>query len=298
MQNMTKAPLKRPLPAEEPQSRPVIQRNGPSYQQSEAKRRRTEEDFEDDLAEPQPRGHMAPPIRQSTIRQKVSYDLLEDEIMYANSMKDAPMKSLFPSGYANASQSSHGQIHKPAHAVSQHMHQSKPVHPMDLAQNSKAPINFAPNPAHAAGQSHKTPARPAGPTNLASKSTTKQSAKSSPRYQNGENIDLPEIHTDSEDEDSDAGGNDFAIPDWANSPNLAAGIMAQERLDPASVFGHPEELKMEEVFKNKERWGRFRARTSSANWSGSDRLTEEEVQRDLIARERLRKEGGWSYGLS
>jgi hypothetical protein len=136
----------------------------------------------------------------------------------------------------------------------------------------------------------------AGNTN-AGKSTSKPSAKSSPRYVNGENIDLPEILTDSEDEDSDAGA-DFAVPDWANSPNLAAGIIAQEGRDPASVFGPPGELKMEEVFRNKERWGRFRQRTSSANWSGSDRLTEEEIQRDLVARERLRREGGWSYGLS
>jgi hypothetical protein len=113
---------------------------------------------------------------------------------------------------------------------------------------------------------------------------------------NGENIDLPEINTDSEDDDSDAG--DFAVPDWANSPNLAAGIMAQEGCDPATVFGPPSELRMEEVFRNKERWGKFRQRTSSANWSGTDRLTEEEIQRDLVARERLRRDGGWTYGMS
>jgi hypothetical protein len=200
------------------------------------------------------------------------------------------MKSLFPSGYATASGPSHGSMHKGPHAIPQHMQHGKAGHPLDMAQTSKAPINFAPNPAH------KTPARPAGPMNPSGKSTSKPSAKASPRYQNGDSIDLPEIHTDSE-EDSDDGG-DFAVPDWANSPNLAAGIMAQESLDPASVFGPPGELKMEEVFRNKERWGRFRQRTSSANWSGSDRLTEEEVQRDLVARERLRREGGWSYGLS
>ncbi|KFY42312.1 hypothetical protein V495_04566 [Pseudogymnoascus sp. VKM F-4514 (FW-929)] len=272
LQNTTKAPPKRPMPAEEAQSRPAMQRNGPSYQQNDSKRRKTEDEFLDDAMETQPRGAMAPPIRQSTIRQK-----------------DVPMKSLFPTGYSTAP-SSLNTVHNAPHAVPQHM-QSKPTRPMDMTQTSKAPINFAPNPAH------KTPARPLGPGHPNGKSTSKPSAKSSPRYMNGENIDLPEIHTDSEDEDSDAGG-DFAVPDWANSPNLAAGIMAQEGCDPTSVFGPPGELRMEEVFRNKERWGKFRQRTSSANWSGTDRLTEEEIQRDLVARERLRREGGWTYGMS
>jgi hypothetical protein len=74
----------------------------------------------------------------------------------------------------------------------------------------------------------------------------------------------------------------------------------QETIDPVSVFGLPGEIRLEEVFANKpERLGRFRARTSSANWDAAgDRLTEEEVRRDLAARERLRREGGWTFGLS
>lgn len=296
--NATKAPPKRPLPGEESQPRPTLQRNGPSYQQTDNKRRRTEEEQGDDMVEASSRGPMAPPIRQSSIRQKVSPG--RPAVFHGNaySLQDGPMKSLFPSGYATAPQPPHGVAHKAPHVASQHIHQSKPAHPMDMVQNSKATINFVPNPGHPAGASHKTPARPVGASNLGGKSTSKRSAKSSPRYQNGENIELPEIHTDSEDEHSDDGAEGFAIPDWANSPNLAAGIMAQEGRDPVTVFGPPSELKMEEVFRNKERWGRFRARTSSANWSGNDRLTEEEVQRDLIARERLRREGGWTYGLS
>ena len=285
LQNTTKAPPKRPMPADEAQSRPTMQRNGPSYHQNDSKRRKTEDEFLDDVMETQPRGAMAPPIRQSTIRQKVCSSMEPRETKLTNS-QDVPMKSLFPTGYSTAP-SSHNTVHN---AIPQHM-QSKPTRPMDMTQTSKAPINFAPNPAH------KTPARPLGPGHPNGKSTSKPSAKSSPRYMNGENIDLPEIHTDSEDEDSDAGG-DFAVPDWANSPNLAAGIMAQEGCDPTSVFGPPGELRMEEVFRNKERWGKFRQRTSSANWSGTDRLTEEEIQRDLVARERLRREGGWTYGMS
>ena len=52
---------------------------------------------------------------------------------------------------------------------------------------------------------------------------------------------------------------------------------------------------MEEMFK--ERHKRFRDRTSSANWSGRDALTEEEIRTDRAARERMRREGGWTFGL-
>lgn len=296
-QNTTKAPPKRPLPVDETQSRTAVQRNGPNYQQTDNKRRKTLEDQDEEMNDAPSRGAMAPPVRQSGVRQKVILSMVAviPELIDA---QDGPTK-LFSSGYVNAPHPSHGSLHKPQQTISQHMHQPKPAHPMDMVQTSKATINFAPNPAHTTAPLHKTPARPAGPATAAGKSTSKSVAKSSPRYQNGENIDLPEIHTDSEDSEAEGGaGADFAVPDWANSPALAAGIMRQEGMDPAAIFGPPGELKMEEVFKNKERWGRFRARTSSANWSGSDRLTEEEVQRDLIARERLRREGGWSYGLS
>jgi Inner centromere protein, ARK binding region len=215
-------------------------------------------------------------------------------------MQDGPTKSLFPNGYATAPQPSHAaaSLHK-ATLNAQHMHKVKPAHPMDMAQNSKAPITFAPNPAQVAGPPYKTPARPAGPAVNGIKSNGKPSARSSPRYQNGDSIDLPEIPTDSEDEDSDdEAANNFPVPHWANSPALNQGLILQEGMDPVSVFGLPGEIKLEEVFKNVERHPRFRARTSSANWSGSDRLTEDEVKRDLEARDRLRREGGWSYGLS
>lgn len=279
--NATKAPPKRPYQqdaGDEMASRPTMQRSGPSYQQNEGKRRRTGEDHQElDVPEGQPR-LMAPPIRQSSIRPK-----------------DGPVKALFSNGYAQAPPASHvgASLHK---ATLQHLHQSKPSHPMDMAQTSKAAISFATSSIQpSAGSSYKTPARPAG-TNAGNKSTAKSQARSSPRYQNGEDINLPEIHTDSEDED-DQGGDDFAVPDWADSPALRDQLAAQDSIDPAEVFGPMPELKMEEIFKNKDRWNRFRARTSSANWSGSDRLTEEEIRKDLEGRERLRQEGGWTYGL-
>lgn len=74
-QNTTKAPPKRPLQqdaGEDLQSRPVLQRNGPSNHGPEPKRRKTIEDHDEEMTDSQSKGHMAPPIRQSSMRQKVS----------------------------------------------------------------------------------------------------------------------------------------------------------------------------------------------------------------------------------
>ncbi len=74
--NSAKLPAKRPLPQdnEDHHSRPTLQRNGPSYHQQEhqAKRRRTSDDFDEDedMTENHPK-MTAPPIRQSSSRQKV-----------------------------------------------------------------------------------------------------------------------------------------------------------------------------------------------------------------------------------
>jgi hypothetical protein len=62
-------PAKRVLPADDEQSsRPTVQRNPPSYQQLDAKRRKTNEhEDEEEIAEPR-RSVMAPPVRHSNIR--------------------------------------------------------------------------------------------------------------------------------------------------------------------------------------------------------------------------------------
>ena len=160
-----------------------------------------------------------------------------------------------------------------------------------MAQVSKGAIPFAPNPSQPA-HPHKTPARPAGPA--VAKSAAKSATRSSPRFQNGETIDLPEIDTDDEDDD-DA---HIGVAAWADSPDLRKALMRQETVDPMQIFGAPGPLNLEEVFnKSKDRWHKFRARTSSANWSGSDRLTEDDIRKDLQARDKMRREGGWSYEL-
>lgn len=198
-------------------------------------------------------------------------------------------------GYANAPHSATRDLFK-ATVTAQHNNQAKAAHPLDMAQISNGAIPFAPN-ANAAGPAHKTPARSGA--NNGGKSSVKSAPRSSPRFQNGESIELPEIQTDDEDEDDDDEARGLGVAAWADSPDLRRALMLQETMDPSQIFGPPSALNMEEVFhKSKDRWHKFRARTSSANWSGADRLTEEDVRKDLAARDKLRREGGWSYEMS
>jgi len=166
---------------------------------------------------------------------------------------------------------------------------SRPINPMDMAKytNGKIPFAEAPNPPP---PTYKTP--------LPSKQGMGNAAKSSPLFPNGDKIELEEIATDSEDEDSeDEKEKKRNLPDWVLTPNLDERLRDQERLNPDVLFGPIAPLVMEEIFKDKNRHHRFRSRTSSANWFGSDRLTEEEIRKDNEAREKLRREGGWTFGL-
>ena len=114
------------------------------------------------------------------------------------------------------------------------------------------------------------------------------------QYPNGEDIKLPEIMTDSEDEDSD---NEFEQPSWVNTPNLREMLSTQQLMDPEAIFGPIAPLNMEQVFPNKERHKRFRERTSSAYWV-HDQVTDEEKRKEREARERLVREGAWTYNPS
>lgn len=210
---------------------------------------------------------------------------------------------MFPTGYTNAPPSATRDLFKST-VTNQHNSHMKAAHPMDMAQFSKGAIPFAPNP-NPAGPAHKTPARP--PQGLAGvKSAAKSATRSSPRFQNGESIELPEINTDDEDSDSDddggnggGGSSKDVMAAWADSPELRRALVEQEAKDPFQIFGAPAPLNMEEVFaKSKDRFHKFRARTSSANWSGHDRLTEDDIRKDLAARDRMRREGGWTYEMS
>ncbi|KAL7416507.1 inner centromere protein [Mrakia frigida] len=90
-----------------------------------------------------------------------------------------------------------------------------------------------------------------------------------------EAIELPDIkseYSDSDDEDRDSSKQ--ALPSWAQSPEIRNALREQESHNPDDIFGPMKPLSMEEVFR--ARAGKFRARSSSANWGGTDRLTPQE----------------------
>jgi len=263
-------PAKRVHQPDDKDNNQPVPKAGLSNGQPPAKRRRTSEDF---ATAPPTRPTMASPMRLSNMRMA----------------QEVPGK--FAHGYMNNQHSSHAapSIFKST-VTAQHnlQHTQHPKTPLmnDLAQFSKARIPFAdaPNPPQQQFQS-KQPGT--------SKTPATATQKSSPQYPNGDSIDLPEIATDSEDSEDDK---EFEAPDWANSPALRELLRQQQLMDPMKVFGPIAPLMMEEVFKgNKERQARFRARTSSANWGGPDRLTEEERRRDKEARERMENDGGWTF---
>ncbi|KAM5348101.1 hypothetical protein ACJ41O_007925 [Fusarium nematophilum] len=294
--NASKTGPKRPLgqdgndegPARHPHSR-----GGPQYQAKDAKRRRTSDEFADELEMDHPPNIKGPPLRASSVIKKVRPHhppmFSKEE---ANNSQDLQAKSTFQTGYVP--QSATRDLFKVATLTAQHSSNAKAAHPLDMAQISKGNIVFAPNP-NPAGPSYKTPGRP-GPVNGV-KSAAKSAQRSSPRFNAGDAIELPEIQTDDEDEDEEE-AHAGTVAAWADSPDLRRALVLQEKMDPSQIFGPPAPLNMEEVFsKNKERFHKFRARTSSANWSGSDRLTEDDIRKDLAARDKMRREGGWSYEL-
>ena len=294
--NASKSGIKRalrPEPSDDTQGKRPPSRGGPSYQSTmDAKRRRTSDGYDDLDSDNNPPNIKGAPVRPSAGFKKVRL-FVRNTVMVANVWEEPAKKSLFQGGYSNAPPGVSRDLFK-ATLTAQHNNQGKTTNPLDMAQISKGAIPFAPN-SNPPGPSHKTPARP--PTSSAAKSTAK-AHKSSPRFQNGESIELPEIQTDDEDESEDEASRGM-VAAWADSPDLRKALIRQETIDPSQIFGPPAPLNMEEVFsKSKDRWHKFRARTSSANWSGTDRLTEEEIRKDLAARDRLRRDGGWSYELS
>ncbi|KIM48213.1 hypothetical protein M413DRAFT_225123 [Hebeloma cylindrosporum] len=89
-----------------------------------------------------------------------------------------------------------------------------------------------------------------------------------------ESIELPDINSEYSDSDDEDRVRTFDPPEWAQSPELRQALEMQSTINPDDIFGAVRPLRMEEIFKT--RTSRFRARTSSANWTGTDRLTIQE----------------------
>ncbi|KAH7626085.1 hypothetical protein B0T09DRAFT_392392 [Sordaria sp. MPI-SDFR-AT-0083] len=310
--------------------RPLTQMQQVQEAHQDSKRIRVSEDFDADIemaegSTQQQRSIRGAPVRPSAVRPsgvRPSAPARQPSVGFKKDMSTTTTsKSIFASNYNNVPHAPPPPSRTVDLFKKTTVNQIKTGHALDTAQFQKGNhIPFAngagPSSTTQAGSSRhplQTPARPgatAASRALPLPSASKhQPSRTSPRLAAiaaGDSIELPEIQTDDEDgvdtprpstsnpnlRSSLNGGN------WTDSPYLKAQLLAQEQLDPMVIFGPPAPLNMEEVFsKDKSRHHRFRARTSSANWEGQDRLTEEEVCRDREARERMRKEGGWSWGL-
>lgn len=234
----------------------------------DAKRRKTE----DEHNPMQPvRPTMAPPIRQSNIR-KVSLtwpmqvDCLQvysNDVLQQPSMFGQPGSSIFKTGQPQ-----------------------RPAHPSELAKYTNNKIPFAePNHAPPPAVQKATPGSAQRPP---------PAAKPSPKYPSGENIHLPEIATDSEDED-DSDSEIFPVPKWAQPKELEGLLRQQDGMEVDSIFGPIAPFSLEETFKADKKIKKYRDRTSSANWNGPDGLTQEEIRKDRVERQKLRLNGGWSF---
>ncbi|KAL8814318.1 MAG: hypothetical protein Q9223_006449, partial [Gallowayella weberi] len=246
--NQAKAPVKRVFEPEADE--PVRQSRlpgGQTYQQLDAKRRRTNDEASE---EPSIRPTMAPPKRQSNLLKDVQRPYGPSLMGPSSSMANI---------YAHAKPAITNHTYQPQY---QHPGQlSRPGQPADMAKYANGRIVFAEN-SNPAYPAHKTP----NPT----RATNQPLAKSSPQYVNGENIQLEDIPTDSDEDDSDHEDSKKAkgamLPSWVQSPILNDMLREQERnKDPDSIFGPSAAVNMEEMFK--ERHHRFRSRTSSANWA-------------------------------
>ena len=285
--NPSKGAIKRVFDpeADDAPARPARAQGGPSYQQHGAKRRKSEDEEPEEFPI---RPTMAPPIRQSGIR------------------KDGPKASIFNNNYNPAPPPASHHAHAPSllkattanQAYQQHVYQNQQprqgYHPdtSKYRDGNKIPFAENPNPPH---HQHAQPYKTPLPSRVA------QPPKNSPQYTNGENIHLAEIPTDSEDSESSPDTaqkrtKSASLPEWAQSPALRDLLEHQEEhLDADAVFGPVPSPRIEEIFR--ERHHRFRSRTSSANWAGQDRLTDEEIRRDAEARARMRRDGGWTFGM-
>lgn len=162
----------------------------------------------------------------------------------------------------------------------------RPLHPGDHSKYATGKIPFA-EPIHAPPPAQK----PSAPS---SAQRPPPVAKPSPKYPNGENIHLPEIATDSEDED-DSDSEMFPVPNWAQPKALEGLLRQQDGMEVDSIFGPIAPFSLEDTFKADKKIKKYRDRTSSANWNGPDGLTQDEIRKDVAERQRLRLNGGWSF---
>ncbi|GAA5860035.1 hypothetical protein JCM1840_001850 [Sporobolomyces johnsonii] len=92
--------------------------------------------------------------------------------------------------------------------------------------------------------------------------------------------ELPEIDSEYSDSDDEAHEKKVAsFPRWAQSPALAHALLEQRKINPDEIFGPIPPLSIQEIFRSNQSAVRLRARTSSAQWDGTDALTRTDMER-------------------
>ncbi|GAA6049641.1 hypothetical protein JCM3770_005049 [Rhodotorula araucariae] len=92
--------------------------------------------------------------------------------------------------------------------------------------------------------------------------------------------ELPDIDSEYSDSDDEAHERKNAeLPRWARSPALAQALYDQQQVNPDEIFGPIPKLAIGEFFRNSHSAARLRARTSSAQWDGTDALTQTDLAR-------------------
>lgn len=93
------------------------------------------------------------------------------------------------------------------------------------------------------------------------------------KKQSEEYVELPDIDSEySDDDEEEHQRKEAALPDWAQSMVIRDALANQRKMNPNDIFGNTIPAPpMEEIFRG--RASRFRHRTSSANWTGTDQLT-------------------------
>ncbi|KAA8900450.1 hypothetical protein FN846DRAFT_144534 [Sphaerosporella brunnea] len=288
------ASIKRALPndreEEQQQNRMLPPRPGTaaaSYHDGQKKRRTN--DYEEQQRD---RYEMPPPIRASMVKKVARTRAPSSGPHLVHRALPAALTLDKDTGSKNLTQG-YGQGSSASSTASSVKSSSSRVPQVESVKFSKDKIRFGgETPAQAsssAAAAFKTP----GNTKTA-KPKTPAGFKESPLYPNGDQIELPDIPTDSEDDD-DYGQKEFTVPQWAESPELRALLRQQQTVDPTQIFGPMAKLDMDAIFKGDGKpVGRFRARTSSANWGGADKLTQAEIIADQEARRKMTEMGRWA----
>ncbi|CAI6319718.1 unnamed protein product [Periconia digitata] len=168
--------------------------------------------------------------------------------------------------------------------------------PFQAENNDEGLLRPAKRPSQQAKMNPVTPAHAQfGKGKIPFAESSQSAQKPQMQFQNGDDIELPAC-LDS-DEDSDSEADPFEQPSWVDTPNLRELLTQQQLVDPEAIFGPIAPLNMEQMFPDRERHKKFRQRTSSAYWV-NDQVTDEERRKEREARERLVREGAWTYNPS